>query len=95
MVAVSTSGGIAYGFETAFTLGVVLLVALGCTVVGTTMFTGSYVYSLHGLHVANWGRLVGGLVLSVGGLLALCGGASGLLYKVVADGVRRGNSRTA
>ena len=95
MAAVSTSGGIAYGLRTALSLGLVLLVALGCTVVGTTMFTGSYIYDFRGFHVANWGRLVGGLVLSVVGLFSLCGGASGLLYKVVADGVRRGNSRTA
>ena len=95
MVAVSTSGGIAYGLRTALTLGVVLLVALGCTVVGTTTFTDSYIYDFRGLHVADWRRLVGGFVLSAVGLVALCGGASGLLYKVVADGVRRGNSRTA
>ncbi|QLH80635.1 hypothetical protein [Halosimplex pelagicum] len=93
MVAVSTTGGIAYGLKTTLSFGLVGLVALVCTLAGTNLVTGSIYAGYGGLEVTRWGQLLGGSLLSVTGLLALYGATFGVLYKVVADGVRRGNDR--
>jgi|GEM_PF-4041620 len=95
MVAVSATGGIAYGLKTTLSFGLVGLVALVCTLAGTNLATGSVYVGYGGLEVTRWGQLLGGVILSTTGFLTLYGASFGVLYKVVADGVRRGNSRTA
>ncbi|WP_459193406.1 hypothetical protein [Halosimplex sp. J119] len=91
MTAVSTTDGITYGLKTTVSFGLVLLIALVCTFVGTSMANGSVFFGYDGWEVVRWGRLFVGLTLSIGGLLALYSGTFGLLYKVVADGVERGS----
>ncbi|WP_436929894.1 hypothetical protein [Halosimplex halobium] len=93
MVAVSTTGGISYGLKTTLSFGLLLVAALACTLAGTNLATGAVYAGYGGLDVTHWGRLLVGAVLAVTGLLALYGATFGVLYKVVADGVRRGNSR--
>ncbi|WP_135365836.1 hypothetical protein [Halosimplex halophilum] len=92
MVAVSVTDGLAYGLRTVAVFGVLLVVAAVLTAVGVNMATTARTYGIYGAST-DWGRFLLGGALSLAGGLTLYAGSMGLLYKVVADGVRRGNSR--
>jgi hypothetical protein len=94
MTAVSVTDGLAYGLRMVAVFGLLLTVAAVSTAVGANMATTARTYGLYGGGM-NWGQFLLGAVLSLAGGLTLYAGSMGLLYKVVADGVRRGNSRTA
>jgi hypothetical protein len=95
MAAVSTRNGLAYGVRATAVFAVILVVGVATTALGTTMVTTARTVSYFGSTSTDWVQLGLGVVLSLGGGLALSAGSMGLLYKVIADGVRRGNSRTA
>ncbi|WP_123535117.1 hypothetical protein [Halosimplex salinum] len=95
MTTVSAVNGLAYGFKVMAVFGVVLTVAAVLTAVGTNMIATARTVSYLGGVATDWPRLIAGAVLSLTGGLTLYAGSMGLLYKVIADGVRRGNSRTA
>mgnify|MGYP000477668030 CR=1 FL=1 len=93
MAAVSLTDGLAYGFRVMAVFALVLTVALVATAFGTTMVTTARTVTYLGGTSTDWVQLGLGAVLSLGGGLTLYAGSMGLLYKVIADGVRRGNSR--
>ena len=94
MSAVSVTDGLAYGLRMMAVFGVLLTVAAVLALVGTNMVTTARTYGLYGGGM-DWAQFLLGAALSLAGGLTLYAGSMGLLYKVVADGVRRGNSRTA
>jgi hypothetical protein len=89
---VSVTDGLTYGIRLVAVFGVLLTVAAVLALVGTNMVTTARTYSLYG-GGTNWGQFLLGAVLSLAGGLTLYAGSMGLLYKVIADGVQRGNSR--
>ena len=95
MVAVSLRDGLAYGVRVTAVFAVVSTVALVATMTGTSMVTAARTVSYFGGTNTDWVQLGIGAVLSLVGGFTLYAGSMGLLYKLIADGVRRGNSRTA
>lgn len=93
MTTVSVTDGLAYGFRVMAVFGLVLTVAAVLVVVGANMVTTARTYGLYGQVGTDWGKFLLGAALSLAGGLTLYAGSMGLLYKVVADGVGRGNSR--
>lgn len=88
MVAVNTVDGIKYGFQLMGYLLGVGIVAMFVIGIGSGM-VGSAQGGLYG--ETNFGQLVLGAIITLVGVLTLYAGMMGLLYKVIADGVERGN----
>jgi len=93
MTTVDTSDGLAYGLRTAAVFALVAAVAAVVMSIGADMMVGARTVGYLGERSTDWPQLIAGGAVTLAGGVALSAGAVGLLYKIVADAVRRGSEQ--
>ena len=88
MPAVTTTDGIKYGFRLMIYFIFALLIALVMLAAGIGLMISGVSDPLGGI---NFGSVLSGFGLSVGGFLIFYAGVLGSLYKMIADAVKVGN----